>query len=321
MNSKWPPPASAMRRRSVSSKSAPTPKAVVTTRRSRQAAHWRHDLVVVGDAAVREAVGQEEAAAHGFGREVLGHLLAAPEPAAVQVGGLPRLDARHEVRRGLARLRRRERGGDDDVDAVVVRHDGEAVLRPERSKALEDGLARVHDLLAAHGAGAVEDEGEVDGKAPRLGRGLGRLDLDAQEAAAAGSGADQLAVGVDIHDAGSVGVWGAAAGPEAATTQSRGWKSRPRLAAIRSGTVRIVLRSPAPPFALRTVLPPRSRAPAAETGQACPRTTLWIGPRLAAACIGLLPRSEAILITVYLPDPQRWSDDFRRRRASDVRPE
>ena len=25
-----------------------------------------------------------------------------------------------------------------------------------------------------------------------------------------------------------------------------------------------------------------------------------------------------ILITVYLPDPQRWSDDFRRRRARDA---
>ena len=30
------------------------------------------------------------------------------------------------------------------------------------------------------------------------------------------------------------------------------------------------------------------------------------------------PSRQAILITVYLPDPQRWSDDFRRRRASDV---
>lgn len=27
---------------------------------------------------------------------------------------------------------------------------------------------------------------------------------------------------------------------------------------------------------------------------------------------------QAILITVYLPDPQRWSDDFRRRRARDA---
>jgi len=27
---------------------------------------------------------------------------------------------------------------------------------------------------------------------------------------------------------------------------------------------------------------------------------------------------QAILITVYLPDPQRWSEDFRRRRARDA---
>jgi hypothetical protein len=30
------------------------------------------------------------------------------------------------------------------------------------------------------------------------------------------------------------------------------------------------------------------------------------------------PTRQAILITVYLPDPQRWSGDFRRRSASDV---
>jgi hypothetical protein len=30
------------------------------------------------------------------------------------------------------------------------------------------------------------------------------------------------------------------------------------------------------------------------------------------------PSQHAILITVYRPDPQRWSGDFRRRRARDV---
>lgn len=30
------------------------------------------------------------------------------------------------------------------------------------------------------------------------------------------------------------------------------------------------------------------------------------------------PSRQAILITVYLPDPQRWSGDFRRRRARDA---
>jgi hypothetical protein len=60
-----------------------------------------HDLAVVRDAAVGEAVGQEEAAPHGLGREVLGDLLAATEPAAVQVRRFSRLDARHEPRPGL----------------------------------------------------------------------------------------------------------------------------------------------------------------------------------------------------------------------------
>ena len=30
------------------------------------------------------------------------------------------------------------------------------------------------------------------------------------------------------------------------------------------------------------------------------------------------PSRQAILITVYLPDPQRWSEDFRRRRPRDA---
>jgi len=30
------------------------------------------------------------------------------------------------------------------------------------------------------------------------------------------------------------------------------------------------------------------------------------------------PSQQAILITVYRPDPKRWSDDFRRRRARDA---
>lgn len=30
------------------------------------------------------------------------------------------------------------------------------------------------------------------------------------------------------------------------------------------------------------------------------------------------PSRQAILVTVYLPDPQRWSEDLRRRRARDA---
>jgi hypothetical protein len=30
------------------------------------------------------------------------------------------------------------------------------------------------------------------------------------------------------------------------------------------------------------------------------------------------PSRQAILITVYLPDPQRWTDDFRKRRTRDA---
>ena len=30
------------------------------------------------------------------------------------------------------------------------------------------------------------------------------------------------------------------------------------------------------------------------------------------------PSRQAILITVYLPDPQHWTEDFRRRRSRDA---
>ena len=76
----------------------------MTTRSPRHAAAPPHDLVVVRDAGVREAVGQEEAAPHRLGRELLDDLLAAPPPAALEVGRAARLDAGHGASRGLPRL-------------------------------------------------------------------------------------------------------------------------------------------------------------------------------------------------------------------------
>ena len=95
----------------------------------------------------------------------------------------------------VAGLGRGRTGRDDDVDLVVVRDDAEVVLVAERADALEDGLARVLDLVAVHGARAVEDEAQADGQAARPRRGIGGLDLGAHEAAASLTGSQQQAVG------------------------------------------------------------------------------------------------------------------------------
>ena len=122
-------------------------------------------------------------------------LVAAGGPAAVEVRGAAIAD-RPDARLGVGlRLGRGERRRDDDVDVIVVGHDGEAVLGPQRADALDRGLAGLLDLVAGHGAGAVEDEREVDGDAVLPRRGLGRGQLDSDEAAAARLGPDQSAVG------------------------------------------------------------------------------------------------------------------------------
>ena len=177
-----------MRRSRVSSKSAPTPKVRGHDAAVPPAYAALHDLVVAYDARVREAVGQEQAAADCVARELLGHLLAAAPPATLEVGVAPRRDAGHGACRGIPRLGGGRTGRDDDVNLVVVRDDGEAVLVAQRADALEHGLARVLDLVAVHGARAVEDEREVDGQAARPRRGIGRLDLGAYEAAASFAG-------------------------------------------------------------------------------------------------------------------------------------
>ena len=156
-----------------------------------------HDLVVVRHARVREAVGQEQAAAHLLDRQVLDHLLATPAPSALEVGLAPRPDAGHALRSRLPCRGRGLRRGNDRVDPIVVGDDGEPVIVAQRADPLQDRLAGVPDLVAVHRAGAVEDEGEVDGKAAGPQRSLGRQDLGAHEAVAPGPDPDQLAVGTD----------------------------------------------------------------------------------------------------------------------------
>ena len=157
----------------------------------------RDDLVGRGDPRVGEAVGQQQAAAHGVVAQRPADLLAPGEPARVQVRAAAIADAGDPLLGRGPRLGRRQARRDDDVHVVVERDDGEAVLGAQRPDALDRGLARLADLVARHRPGAVDDEGEVDGDPSGAARGLGGRDLDPDEAAAARGRPDQAAVGAD----------------------------------------------------------------------------------------------------------------------------
>ena len=156
------------------------------------------ELVVIGDADVGEAVGEQQDAVHALGREAGGDLLAARQPAPVEVGraaGVDGLEPLGGERPALG-------GGDDavdhDLDLVVVDHRREAVGRLQPVDGLEDRLAGEADLvLAAHRAGAVEDEAQVDRRpaARRIRGDRGRDQVDEQEALAAAVGADEPPIG------------------------------------------------------------------------------------------------------------------------------
>ena len=156
-----------------------------------------HDLVVVGDPVVRETVGQEQAAADGLARAVLEKLPAADQPAAVEIGAAARLDRFDGPDRRLACLPRGFGARDDDLHVLVVRHDGKAVPFAQRPDADQDGVLGAGELLAVHRARAVDDEGEVDGKAPLSRLGLGCPDSYGQVAGAEAIAADERAVGAE----------------------------------------------------------------------------------------------------------------------------
>ena len=76
-----------------------------SSRRRGDAGRRRADeLVVIGDADVREAVGEQQDAVHAVGREAAGDLLAAREPAAVEVGRAARVDGLQALGRELPAL-------------------------------------------------------------------------------------------------------------------------------------------------------------------------------------------------------------------------
>jgi hypothetical protein len=98
-----------------------------------------------------------------------GDLLAAAQPALAEVGAAPGIDLAQPGSSHPTRLGRGPGARDDDVDLLVVDDDREPVVIVEPGDRRLDGLLGEADLLAAHRARAVEDEGEVDraaGRAP-----------------------------------------------------------------------------------------------------------------------------------------------------------
>src|SRR5690606_17114231 len=126
-------------------------------------------------------------------------LLAALHPTLAKVGratGVERADGTLCCSLGLriGQCRRNE-----DVDLIVVADNAEAVARPQRAHHLHRGLAGEGDLLAAHGAGAVDDYRDVERRA--LVPGIRRRHLDAQlrKAAAAALAPDELPVDLPLE--------------------------------------------------------------------------------------------------------------------------
>ena len=162
-----------------------------------QLAGVARQLVAVGDALVGEAVREQQAAVDALLDERAGDLLAAGQPAAREVGHVAGLDAAQPLDgRGPGR-RRRQRAGDERLHDVVVDDDGEAVVRRESADGLLDGLRREADLLAVHGARAVEHEGQVDRRAAAAAMGLRRRHVHDDEALAVPARPDEPAVLAD----------------------------------------------------------------------------------------------------------------------------
>jgi hypothetical protein len=106
-------------------------------------------LLRVGLAHVRLAVGDEQAPADGDTREVGRHLCAASFPPARQVRRAARVDLRQSPQ-GPLRLRAAERRRHDHIHHIVEHDQREPVRQLEQSERVLDGHPRQRDLLPAH---------------------------------------------------------------------------------------------------------------------------------------------------------------------------
>ena len=158
-----------------------------------------HERLDVADAGVRQAVGQQQAAAERLRVAARRDLGAAALPAAAQVRRVAGADLPDRALRLGARLRRRECRGNDRLDRVVVGDDREAIVGAQRVDAGDHRLPGVNDLLPVHRTGTVHHEREVHRHALVARGRLGRLDVDADEPAAFRFGADQRTIGTDVQ--------------------------------------------------------------------------------------------------------------------------
>ena len=152
------------------------------------------DGVVVGDAPVCHAVGQEQAAAEAAGVELDGHLLAPREPAPAQVGVPTGADPPQQRLGVLPGLGVGDPGRNEDDHSLVVDHHAQAVLVSEGPHRADRPLPREVELVAVHRARVIEDQRQVHRTARRT---PGGHHLHAQVPTRPAHGADQLPVGLD----------------------------------------------------------------------------------------------------------------------------
>ncbi len=124
------------------------------------------------------AVGQQHDAIEALEVLVRQHLVAAAQNALVDGGGAAGADALDSVGEE-ARVGHPLRGN-EDVGAMVEHHHGSDVVRPQPADREAGGFAGLGDARAAHGTGAIDDEGDVDRRTVSRRLGLAALDRNLQ---------------------------------------------------------------------------------------------------------------------------------------------
>ena len=113
------------------------------------------ELIVVGHALVREAVGEQHQGGPVAVGDALG-LLDAAQEASREVRHAARVDRSQCVADVLAAGHRG--GGDGYGDLIVERHEAESVLRRQMSDKTVDGLQCGQQSIAGHRTASVDDE-------------------------------------------------------------------------------------------------------------------------------------------------------------------
>jgi hypothetical protein len=123
------------------------------------------------------------------------HVLPALQPPAGEIGAAAALDALDQA--GQALLLVTGRGWCDGLHGVVERHDAHRIFREQPAHEQRTGVPGRPELLSGHGAGAVEDQRQVQRYALSAG---GRLAFQLQESSngVAARGDDELVIDEDL---------------------------------------------------------------------------------------------------------------------------